>query len=363
MSIDIEKVNGLIPAAVAPESDIAKADPSALALNGITPYPVFVSASTLLEDDKPDPPELIHGLLHQGTKMSLAGGSKSYKTWCMLDLACSVASGTAFWGRPVVRGGVVYVNLEIQESFMRHRMEAILKAKCIEAPELLHFWNVRGFECNYVQLIPELIQRMKNGNYVLAILDPIYKILGGSDDNSAGVLTLVLNEMDRICVETGAAVVFGAHFSKGNQAGKEVLDRVSGSGVYARDPDSILTITSHIEENAFVVEPILRNFPPVAPFTLQWCHPLMQPSELDPTKLRQRSSRLLKKKPSLMEFVSIVPVGEKSGIQNAGLKEEFETRGWDTKCIVELRREAEAKDLIDVQHGARNLMTMHRKAT
>jgi len=37
-------------------------------------------------------------------------------------------------------------------------------------------------------------------------------------------------------VKTGAAVGFGAHYSKGNQAGKEAIDRVSGSGVFARDP-------------------------------------------------------------------------------------------------------------------------------
>jgi len=39
-----------------------------------------------------------------------------------------------------------------------------------------------------------------------------------------------------------AASVFGAHFSKGNQAGKESIDRISGSGVFARDPDTILVI-------------------------------------------------------------------------------------------------------------------------
>jgi hypothetical protein len=363
MSINCEKVNDLLRVAGPSECGSATADPPVPALNGVSAYPDFVSAPSLLENVRPDPPELVHGLLHQGSKMSLAGGSKSYKTWCMLDLACSVASGNTFWGRPVEQGAVIYVNLEIQESFMRHRMEDILKAKCIEAPELLQFWNVRGFDCNYAKLVPDLIRRMQNGNYVLAILDPIYKILGGADDNSAGVLTLVLNEMDRICVETEAAVVFGAHFSKGNQAGKDVLDRVSGSGVYARDPDSILTITPHIEENAFVVEPILRNFPPVSPFTLQWCHPLMRPSDSDPTKLKQKFNRHLKKKPLLMEFVDIFPVEAEPGLTNQDLNEEFAEKGWDLKTITDLRREAEGKGFIVVHHGACNRMTMNRKAT
>ena len=61
----------------------------------------------------------------------------------------------------------------------------------------------------------------------------------------------------------GAAVAFGAHFAKGNAAGKEHLDRVSGSGVWARDPDAIITATRHEEDDAFAVEMTLRNFAPV----------------------------------------------------------------------------------------------------
>lgn len=38
----------------------------------------------------------------------------------------------------------------------------------------------------------------------------------------------------RLTVETGAGVAFGSHFSKGNQIQKESIDRISGSGVFAR---------------------------------------------------------------------------------------------------------------------------------
>ena len=39
------------------------------------------------------PPQIIEGVLHQGCKMILGGTSKSNKSWCLLDLAVSVASG------------------------------------------------------------------------------------------------------------------------------------------------------------------------------------------------------------------------------------------------------------------------------
>ena len=40
------------------------------------------------------PPQLIEGILHQGCKMVLGGTSKSNKSWCLLNLGLSVASGT-----------------------------------------------------------------------------------------------------------------------------------------------------------------------------------------------------------------------------------------------------------------------------
>ena len=90
-----------------------------------------------------------------------------------------------------------------------------------------------------------------------------------------------------IAEQTGAAVAFGAHFSKGNQSGKNAIDRVSGSGVFARDPDTILTLTAHEEPNCFTLDATLRNLPPMESFVLRWQYPLFVRDEgLDPTKLK-----------------------------------------------------------------------------
>jgi RecA-family ATPase len=43
-----------------------------------------------------------------------------------------------------------------------------------------------------------------------------------------------MNEMEEIAIKTGAAVVFAAHFSKGNQAAKSSIDRISGSGCFCK---------------------------------------------------------------------------------------------------------------------------------
>jgi hypothetical protein len=133
---------------------------------------------------------------------------------------------------------------------------------------------------------------VKEVGYSLIVLDPVYKLYGNTDENSASEVAQLLNELERVCVQTGAAVLFGAHYSKGNLAAKESIDRISGSGVFARDPDTIIPFTRHEDEGSFVVEPILRNLPPVAPFVVTWNHPLMERNQdLDPAKLKQAGGR------------------------------------------------------------------------
>ena len=48
------------------------------------------------------------------------------------------------------------------------------------------------------------------------------------------------NQFDRVCSELGAAVIYCHHHSKGYQGQKRSMDRASGSGVFARDPDALL---------------------------------------------------------------------------------------------------------------------------
>ena len=248
--------------------------------------PPIVSAEELLSNPPPKPPEILAGLLHQGCKMVLGGASKSNKTWVLTDLAISVATGMPWWEFPTVQGRVLYANFELGEAFFADRIKVVASAKDVDPSKGLDVWNLRGHAADFEKLESEII-RMAGRQYVLICLDPTYKLLGSRDENRAGDIASLLNGFERLALATGAAIAFGAHFSKGNQALKESMDRIGGSGVFARDPDTILTLTRHQEDNAFTVEPILRNHPPVAPFVIRWNFPLMTRDEtLDPTKLK-----------------------------------------------------------------------------
>jgi hypothetical protein len=242
------------------------------------------------------PKVLIEGVLYQGSKMILGSGSKSFKTWTLLDLAMSVACGAPWLGINTTAGKVLFLNFELKPASIGSRMNAIKTARCLHwESEKFDLWNLRGHAAEYSTVIPKILERVKTKGYDLIILDPVYKLYGDTDENSAGDVAKLMNELERLAVKTNAAIVFSAHFSKGNQAGKESVDRVSGSGVFARDPDSILSFTKHQEDNAFVVESTLRDFKQMEPFVVKWEYPLLARDEdLNPGKLKTP----LTKKPS-----------------------------------------------------------------
>lgn len=286
----------------------------------------------------PKPSEIIAGMLHRGSKLAIGGGSKSFKTWTLIDVGLSVSYEQPWLEFPTAQGRVLYINLELQEWSFQERIKAVAAAKGITLePGRLDLWNLRGHAADHRSIVPAMMGRIGEGRYALVIFDPIYKILGDSEENATRDIAALMNSIERVAVTSGAGVGFGAHFSKGNQAGKESIDRISGSGVFARDPDSILTMTRHKEEDAFTVEATLRNFPQIPPFVVRWNYPLMErASDLDPQDLKQpKRGRSRQHTPE--ELLETLPgQGLKSG---AWQKKAEKDEGIKGTTFHELRRE------------------------
>ena len=98
---------------------------------------------------------------------------------------------------------------------------------------------MRGKTVPLDKLAPILIKRAKKHDYIAIIIDPIYKIITG-DENSADQMAKFCNNFDKVCTELGCSVIYCHHHSKGAQGAKRSMDRASGSGVFARDPDALL---------------------------------------------------------------------------------------------------------------------------
>ena len=249
--------------------------------------PRIVPGHEFMAKPEAEPPQLVEGVLHQGAKMVLGGPSKARKSWSLIDLMLSVATGAPWWGFPTRRGRVLYLNFELPAFALQHRLTAIATAKQLDDFTGFDLWNLRGHATDFSALIPKILGRIRDTGYALILIDPIYKGLGSRNENDAGDIASLLNEVEQLAAKSGAAVVFGAHFSKGNQAGKDAIDRIGGSGVFARDPDVILTMTPHQDDDAHVIDLTLRALPPVKPFVVRWSESVfVTDGEADPEALR-----------------------------------------------------------------------------
>ena len=226
-------------------------------------------------DNLPDlAPPLISNVLRQGHKMMLAGPSKAGKSFALIELCCAIAEGKKWLNWDCARGKIMYVNLELDRASCLHRFKDVYAALEWEPNNLMNIdiWNLRGKSVPMDKLAPKLIRRAIKKNYIAIIIDPIYKVITG-DENSADQMANFCNQFDRVCTELGSAVIYCHHHSKGGQGGKKSMDRASGSGVFARDPDVLmdlieLEISDKLmlsEENkaaCIVCETILKKYIP-----------------------------------------------------------------------------------------------------
>lgn len=208
-----------------------------------------------IDDDLPDPvsladvwhnmpplnPPLIDGVLRQGHKLLLAGPSKAGKSYALIELCIAIAEGRRWMGWQCARGKVLYVNLELDPASCDNRFRDVYNA--MNAPPVnyrdVEIWHLRGKAIPMDKLAPKLIRRARQKGYIAVIIDPIYKVITG-DENSAEQMARFCNYFDTLCAELGCAVIYCHHHSKGAQGGKRSMDRASGSGVFARDPDAML---------------------------------------------------------------------------------------------------------------------------
>lgn len=210
-----------------------------------------------VNDDLPDPesmadvwdnlpelaPPLIDGVLRQGHKMLIAGPSKAGKSYALIELCCAIAEGKKWLEWNCTQGKVMYVNLELDRASCLHRFKDVYTALGIAPDNLFNIdiWNLRGRSVPMDKLAPKLIRRASKKNYIAIIIDPIYKVITG-DENSADQMAHFCNQFDKVCTELGCAVIYCHHHSKGAQGGKRSMDRASGSGVFARDPDALIDL-------------------------------------------------------------------------------------------------------------------------
>ena len=252
--------------------------------------------ASVMKDPTPQP-EVIRGLLRKSHKMLLTGASKAGKSMLLMELATAMAYNKPWLGFTCQQGRVLYINLEIDPISCQNRFFKIGKALQITDAarkankENLVVWNMRGqletvqSLCDKVSWFITVYEQYKKDHFDMVIIDPLYMVIDGNE-NDAGDIKRTFNYLEAIAARTGCSVVVCHHHSKGAAGGRKVIDRASGSGVFARASDAFMDITeldltdegkaAAVGEYAtgWRVETVARDFPPRKPINIWFNYPV-----------------------------------------------------------------------------------------
>jgi hypothetical protein len=246
--------------------------------------------------------------------LAIIASSKVRKSMLTLQFCLCAAIGKPFIGLNVPKTRrVIYIQFEIKKNHCHLRLKRLCRAMEIQADELkdnLWILNARGLGITGTEGIERIKAGIQEYNPELIVLDPLYKISTGVENNAED-LKAMLACFDALAEETGAGIAYVHHDAKGSPGDRNIQDRGAGSNVLARDYDACLVMTEHATEpGAVVLEMLQRNYPPIEPFTIQWTNEgegycFRRADEFTPDKKTSRS------KPAPPHVSTFYPAAEK----------------------------------------------------
>ncbi|WP_128646329.1 AAA family ATPase [Rhodococcus sp. BS-15] len=171
-------------------------------------------------DQLPNPVPLIPGLLFEQTLALLVAAPKSFKSFLGLSWSCSIATGTAWLGRDVQQGRVLYM---VGEGALgvKKRIAAWEQHHGVRAEALTLFTET--FDLAVEDSIPfqRFLDRASELRPKLIVVDTLNRYSAGHDENSASEMAIVIVNLTRLVNETGASVLLVHHATKaGDKTGR-----------------------------------------------------------------------------------------------------------------------------------------------
>jgi hypothetical protein len=297
---------------------------------------------------------VIHGLLRQGETMNIIAAPKTGKSWLVIDLALSVATGRPWLDTFACEAGdVLIIDNELHCETTANRIPKVAAARQISLADIgerVFAQNLRGHWQDIFSL-GSYFQSLEPGRFRVIILDAMYRFMPREmDENDNGTMANIYNAIDRYADLLGCCFVLIHHTSKGSQAGRAITDVGAGAGSQSRATDTHLILRPHEEDDVVVLEAAVRSWPPVAPRCLRWAFPVWLPADdLNPMllrteKLRQASSEDKQPDWDAERFTSTF-VGVEPKLVDALLVEANRQGINDFKCRTLLRK-AEAVGLV-----------------
>ncbi|WP_399697543.1 AAA family ATPase [Xenophilus sp.] len=220
----------------------------------------------------PPPRWLVPGVLVEGSLAAIYGAPESGKSFLAVDMSMAVAGGLDWHGRPVERGGVLYVAAEgapglgkrVRAWKLEHGAQGQQFDFRLMRDELNLAAERDGGVRAFVQAVADELGPLK-----LVVIDTLNQTAAGADENSAKDMGRYIASMKRLRDETGAAVVVvhhsGKDVSKGMRGSTAILGAMDTTVEVDRDKDRrAITVTVQKQKDAERETPMRFNLEKVA---------------------------------------------------------------------------------------------------
>jgi hypothetical protein len=200
--------------------------------------------------------EIVPNLILAGHVNSIYAPGGNYKTLLTHQLITSVSLGVPFLGRAVRCGNALMLNCEddlnrlhkIQRLINKHHARAMmdLTGKLFFACRAGWFGNElalfdRDGSMNVTDAYEQLKQIIIEKKIIVAVLDNLAHLFGGNE-NDRNQVSSALVLLERLAMETGAAIILIGHYNKSGQ--------VSGSTAWLNQVRNVVVIEREDERSA-----------------------------------------------------------------------------------------------------------------
>ncbi len=159
---------------------------------------------------------IVPGVFPKQSSCILGGMQGLGKTWLLLDLAVSVASGQPWLGTfQVNQGSVLYVDEESAPQLMKYRLRKLLNGK----PEInpanlpIEFRIGGGLNFSNPESRGQFARELRAKTPSVVIMDSLVRV-HGVEENNASEMKLFFAEVKKLADELGITFIFADHVSK-----------------------------------------------------------------------------------------------------------------------------------------------------
>lgn len=211
--------------------------------------PLFTKVSDLLSNIKPVQ-WLIENYLETDALSMVFGPSGGGKSFCVVDMACCVATGTAWHGMPVKQGAVFYIAGEGHNGLAR-RFAAWTKARGVKITDETPLYKsnraVMMLDGNAAAGLSAEVERLAKSTGqtpVMVIVDTLARNFGDGDENKQQDANMFIEHLDEYIRRRWQCNVMTVHHSGHD------MDRARGSSAFKGAMDQEIWVkgqAGHIE--------------------------------------------------------------------------------------------------------------------